>query len=94
MKLSQVVKPVSYLQDHVSEIIHQFSEGEHTFVITENGEAKAVLLDIRLYEQMQASLAMLKILAVSSQHLRDGKVKTAEQAFQDVRQKIRTEPHL
>lgn len=51
MKLSEAVKPVSYLQDYAPEIIHQFSEGQQT------GEAKAVLLDIHVYKQIQKSLA-------------------------------------
>lgn len=88
MKFSQAVKPVSYLQDHASELIRQFAEGAQTFVITENGEARAVFLDIRLYEQMQESLTLLKILALSSQHLRNGQVKPLAQAFQDVHSKV------
>jgi prevent-host-death family protein len=94
MKLSEVVKPVSYLQDYATEIIHRLSEGQNTLVITENGEAKAVLLDIHVYEQIQESLALLKILATSSQHLRQGKVKPAKQAFRELREKIKSEQHI
>ena len=91
MKLSEVVKPVTYLQDYASEIIHQLSEGQNTLVITEDGEAKAVLLDIHVYEQMQESLALLKILATSSQHLRQGKTKPATQVFRELREKMQAE---
>ena len=91
MKLSEVVKPVSYLRDYALEIIHQLSEGQNTLVITEDGEAKAVLLDIHVYEQMQESLALLKILATSSQHLRQGKVKPAKQVFHELREKMKSE---
>lgn len=91
MKLSETVKPVSYLQEYALEIIHQFSEGQQTLVITEDGEAKAVLLDIHVYEQMQESLALLKILATSSQHLRQGKTKPVKHVFQKFREKIQSE---
>lgn len=91
MKLSEVVKPVSYLQDYAPEIIHQFSEGQQTLVITEDGEAKAVLLDIHIYEQMQESLALLKILATSSQHLQQGKTKPVKDVFQQLHEKIQSE---
>lgn len=87
MKLSEAVKPVSYLQDYASEIIHQLSEGQDTLVITEDGEAKAVLLDIHVYEQIQESLALLKILATSSHHLRQGKTKPATQVFRNLHEK-------
>ncbi len=38
MKLSEVVKPVSYLQDYAPEIIHQLAEGQQTLVMTEDNE--------------------------------------------------------
>jgi PHD/YefM family antitoxin component YafN of YafNO toxin-antitoxin module len=43
-------------------------------VITQNGEAKAVIQDIHSYEQTQETLALLKILALGQQQLADGKV--------------------
>jgi PHD/YefM family antitoxin component YafN of YafNO toxin-antitoxin module len=89
MKLSEAVKPVSYLQEYALEIIHQLAEGQQTLVITEDGEAKAVLLDIHVYEQMQERLALLKILAISSQHLRQGKTKLATQVFRELREKMK-----
>ncbi len=88
MKLSESIKPVSYLQEYAPEIIHQLSEGADTLVITEEGEAKAVLLDIHRYEHMQESLALLKILATSTRHLQEGKKKPAKQVFQELREKI------
>ncbi|MCP4402366.1 MAG: type II toxin-antitoxin system Phd/YefM family antitoxin [bacterium] len=91
MKLSEAVKPVSYLQDYAPEIIHQLAEGQQTLVMTEDGEAKAVLVDIHIYEQMQESFALLKILATSNQHLRQGKTKPARQVFRELREKMQTE---
>ena len=38
-------------------------------VITQNGEAKAVLLDIADYEQDQKTLAMLKMIARAKRHI-------------------------
>lgn len=63
MKLSEDVKPISYIKSHASEIIRELSEKNSTVVITLNGEAKAILQDIREYERIRESLAMLKILA-------------------------------
>ncbi len=94
MKLSEAIKPVSYLQNHTVKIIHQLSEEQNTLVITEDGEAKAVLLDIHVYEQMQQSLALLKILAISSQHARQGKTKPATQVFRELREKMQSESNV
>ena len=66
MKPSEAIKPISYLKAHASEIVRDVSGNQKTMVITQNGEAKVILQDIRVYEQTQESLALLKILAISS----------------------------
>ena len=87
MKLSEAVKPISYIKAHASEVVRELEE-KGTFIITLNGEAKAVLQDIREYEKTQESLAMLKILAQSRKSLEEGKVTSAKEAFRKVREKI------
>jgi prevent-host-death family protein len=89
MKLSEAVKPVSYFKAHASEVIRDVTENKNAVVITLNGEAKAILQDIREYEKTQESLALLKILAQSKKTLQEGKVKSAKKAFAELRTKIR-----
>ena len=89
MKLSEDIKPISYFKAHASEIVRQVSEKQKTMVITQNGEAKAIIQDIRVYEQIQESLALLKILAQGNQSLKEGKIKPVKKAFQDVRKRIK-----
>ena len=43
------------------EALHDVSEEVRTLVITQNGEAKAVVMGVREYDQLQESLAMLAI---------------------------------
>ncbi|OEU66141.1 MAG: prevent-host-death protein [Desulfobacterales bacterium S5133MH16] len=88
MKLSEDVKPISYFKTHASEIIRQIFGKNKTMVITQNGEAKVVVQDIYLYEQTQESLAMLKILAMSSQSLREGKSMPVKDSFGAIRERI------
>jgi prevent-host-death family protein len=92
MKLSDAVKPISYFKAHASEIVRQISGKQKTMIITQNGEAKAVVQDIHLYEQTQESLAMLKMLARSSQSLREGKIRSAKNSFEVLRNKIKEDP--
>jgi prevent-host-death family protein len=89
MKLSEDVKPISYIKSHASEIIRDLSEENSTIVITLNGEAKAILQDIREYEKVQESLAMLKILAHSGRNLKAGKTRPAKDVFRDIRAKTK-----
>jgi len=88
MKLSESVKPISYLKAHASEILRDLSNNQKTMVITQNGEAKAVLQDIKSYEEMQESLAILKILSLSSKSRDQKKYKTIENSFSDIRNRI------
>lgn len=88
MKLSESVKPVSYLKRHIAEALREVHEDQRTLVITQHGEAKAVLQDIATYEQTQESLALLKMLAQSSKSLREGRSKPVKKAFADVRMAV------
>ncbi len=88
MKFSEAVKPISYFKAHAAEVVRDVVDNNKTMIITQNGEAKVILQDVRTYEQLQESLALLKILALSNKNLSEGKVKTASKAFKDIRSKI------
>jgi prevent-host-death family protein len=88
MKLSTAVKPISYLKAHASELIRDITTTRQALVVTHNGEAKVVVQDIRSYEQMQETLALLKILTRSKQNIRRGKSKSMEAAFDSLDKRI------
>ena len=89
MKYSQAIKPISYLKTHASELIRNISANQDTLIITQNGVAKAVVQDIKVYEQTQDSLALLKILAQSSSNLNKGNFKSATKSFSDLKKRIK-----
>lgn len=88
MKLSESVKPISYLKSHTAEAVRKVAEGCQTMIITQHGEAKAVLQDITAYEDTQESLALLKMLAQSSKSLTEGRTKPVKKAFAHVRRRL------
>ena len=88
MKPSQDIKPISYVKAHAAELIRDLSQEPRTLLITQNGEAKAVLQDIKSYEQTQETLALLKILAQSQQDIKEGRVKGVDETFNDIRQEL------
>lgn len=89
MLLHDSVKPISYVKTHAADIIRHIAASQTPLIITQNGEAKAVLQDIASYEQTQESLALLKLLALSRSDVEAGHVKPAETAFSDLRKSIR-----
>ena len=77
MKLSDQIKPISYLKAYAAEVVRNLSAQEGPLVITQNGEAKVVMQGIKSYEQTQETMALLKILALGQRQVDEGKVQTA-----------------
>ena len=77
MPLSSRIKPISYLKSHAAEIIRNIGKNREPLIITQNGEAKAVVQDIESYEQAQETTALLKILALGMRQIEEGKVRPA-----------------
>ena len=89
MKLSTSVKPISYLKAHASRLIRDLSTYPGTLIVTHNGQAKAVVQDIRTFERTQETLALLKILTRSQQNVRRGKAKSLDATVASLEQRIR-----
>lgn len=85
MKLSSQIKPISYLKAHASEIVRNLPGQGEPLIITQNGEAKVVLQDIESYEQTQETMALLKILALGSRQIEEGKVQPTGDVIQRLR---------
>jgi len=88
MLLQHAIKPISYVKAHAADIIRDIADSRATIIITQNGEAKAVLQDISEYERTQESLALLKILAVGRKDLEEGRVRPVDAAFASVKERI------
>ena len=71
MKLSESVKSISYLKANAANLIDEINKHQKTYVITQNGEAKVVVQDIKAYEKMQETMAMLKLLAMTNVKSKD-----------------------
>ncbi|MCH4565300.1 type II toxin-antitoxin system Phd/YefM family antitoxin [Halomonas sp. EGI 63088] len=85
MKYSDNIKPISYLKAHAAEIAKSLNELREPMVITQNGEARMVVQDIKSYEQTQETLALLKILALGNQEVARGETLDAAEAFARLR---------
>lgn len=87
MRYSSQVKPISYLKANAAEVLTQLAEQRQPLVITQNGEARAVLQDVASYEETQETLALLKILAMGNQDVAAGKIKPAADVVARLRAK-------
>ena len=87
MKNPSRIKPISYVKANAAELIRELSQNREPLVITQNGEATAVMQDVATYEQTQETLALLKVLALGNRQIAQGKVVPAAQVFRGLRSK-------
>ena len=85
MRYSTQVKPISYLKANAAEVLLQLGESREAMVITQNGEAKAVLQDVASFEETQETMALLKILALGQREVEAGLVEPVGSAFKRIR---------
>ena len=90
MRYATHIKPISYLKANAAQVLRQLAEQREPMVITQNGEAKAVIQDVASYEQTQETLALLKVLALGNKEIEAGKVKPVAQVVARLRAKRTT----
>lgn len=85
MRYSSQVRPISYLKANAAEVLAQLREQREPMVITQNGEARAVIQDVASFEETQETLALLKILALGNQEVEAGKIRPVAKVVAQLR---------
>ena len=93
MNYSNQIKPISYVKANAAQVLRDLTESRDVLVITQNGEATAVMQDIASYQADQQALALLKILALGNQQIELGKVVHASDAVARIRAKQANASH-
>jgi len=87
MRYSAQVKPISYLKANAAEVLLSLAERQEPMIITQNGEAKAVIQDVASFEQTQETLALLKLLALGTHDIEEGRTKHARSVVERLKTK-------
>ena len=88
MTLEKQIRPISYLKASTADAVRTVTESGAPLYITQNGEAKIVVQDIRSYEQAQETMALLKILALGEKEIEQGLVISAKAAREAAKQRL------
>jgi len=88
INLSQDIKPISYIKTNAADMMRYVNDNKNPIVITQNGEAKAVLVDIESYQKMQDAFTLLKIVQLSEKDVRAGNFKESKDVFSDIRKRF------
>lgn len=81
MESKRDIRPISYIKANAAEILAQVNETQRPVYVTQNGEAKAVLLDTGTYEKMKKALGLMKLLAHGEQDIAEGNVRPQSDFF-------------
>lgn len=73
------IKPISYFKANAAEILADIAETGQEMVITQNGEARAVVLDVVSYERMKETLALLQMLMMGERDIEAGRTRSIEE---------------
>lgn len=84
MTHSTQVKPSSYLKSHAAEIASTLAETGEPLLITQNGEARLVVMDVAAWEQKEQAMALLKILALGNREIEAGLFRDAESVLDEL----------
>ncbi len=88
MNSKEDIRSISYVKSHAADIVLQVNETQRPVYVTQNGEAKAVLLDPQSYEKMKKALGLLKLAAQGERDLREGKITEQTQFFKAMDKKV------
>jgi len=78
MKHASQIKPISYLKNHAAEIAATLEQTREPMLITQNGEAKLVVMDVDSWEQQEQTMALLKLLALGNRQIDEGRYTPAD----------------
>ena len=88
VNLKDDIKPISYIKTNAADMMKYVNEVRNPIVITQNGEAKAVLVDIESYQEMRNAFSLLKIVQLSEKEIFYGKYKTAGTIFSEIESRL------
>ncbi|RSZ47197.1 MULTISPECIES: type II toxin-antitoxin system Phd/YefM family antitoxin [unclassified Variovorax] len=84
MNFSTHFKPISYFKNHAADIVKTLSDTRAPLFITQNGEARLVVMDVNSYEEREATLALLKILVLGNHAIEQGQFRSVKNVFADL----------
>mgnify|MGYP000020463086 FL=1 len=89
MQLTNDIKPITYLKSRAADVLKQINETHRPMIITQNGEAKAVIQDPQSYENMKNAISMLKLLSFAEEDIKNGNLLDEDEVFSAVEELLK-----
>jgi len=81
MKMREDIRPVTYLKSKAADLLDQLNKTHRPVVITQNGEARAVIQNPESYERTKAAVGLMKLLVQGEEAVRLGKTYDQDELF-------------
>ena len=91
MQLVNDIKPITYLKSKAADVLKHINETHRPMIITQNGEAKAVIQDPKSYEDMKNAISILKLLSFAEEDIKNGNLHHEEDVFSSVEELLKNE---
>jgi len=82
------VRPITQLKNRTADLVREVTEKGRPITITQNGEAKVVVMDVESYDRWRSSMALLKMLALGEADVERGRTAKQKEAFRRARKEI------
>ncbi|MCR5437473.1 MAG: type II toxin-antitoxin system Phd/YefM family antitoxin [Treponema sp.] len=86
--VKECIKPISYIKTNAADMMNFVNEKKAPMIITQNGESRAVLIDVQSYQEMKDAFNLLKIIQLSQNDIKAGRAEPAEKVFEDLRKEF------
>jgi len=88
MKSTEDIRPISYIKSHAADILKQVNSTHRPIYITQNGEAKGVIVDTESYENMQNALGLLKLVSQGEKDIENNNLTEQSKVFDSIESKF------
>ena len=88
MNTKQDIRPISFVKANAANLLEQVNKTHRPVIITQNGEARAVLMDTESYDSMQNAIGILKLISMGEKDVKDGNFAEQKSFFISVENKI------
>ena len=81
MQKLENIKPISYIKANAAKVLDHVNETRDPYIVTQNGEARGVIVDTETFQTMQDALKLFKLIAQSEAEIAKGKVIRQKDLF-------------
>lgn len=89
MAKAEDIKPITDLKLSSAALIKKVNRDKRPIIITQSGQARAVLIDIDEYEKQKQTLLMLQLITLGEKNISAGRYLEQEDLFSAIDNKLK-----